>query len=531
MKKIMGIFIARNGLKSKLIIEILAIFLISIIFLFIFSSYVPFNMDEFLSYHTLASHYYHLNKLNTFREGANAYDLVPFPNLYLPLRSFGYVGIVHDIIYYPLFKLWPSPYSARFLGLIMLIIQAYFINKIFKINILISFIFLLSCMPYVFQHLVDTGPVTFHLTSIFCICYLAHRWVVHIKNGYSNSWRYPLVIGLILFLGIWAKLAYFFILPAIIILIFYYIISSEISFKNQPMSKILIRDLSILFGIAAILSFILLFAQQPDGSRYFRVVTNEKGINFFKFNVWIEQVKQFATFFLNPLKSAHRVFIIKNSITLKGFFLCSVMIALIYSGIWQLRLKKEKVSFIILNISLFFLTLLLMSVNSRVWAMHHIVLSFPFLILALFYIYSKLRNNRIVLFLISLAIIINFNLYFDLGSLKYKDHDHPSKQKINTLVNKKFSGQYVFIVIDWGMYYLKALYGEKKQCVLYMEPLVENEQIVQIKKILDKTQRKAVFIGRSDSVSDLQLIKREFPGLVQLKTNFDTGKWFVWYDK
>ena len=394
----MEIFSVRNGLKSKLIIEILVIFLISIIFLFIFSSYVPFDTFEFLIYHTLASNYYHLNKLNTFWEGANAYYLAPLPNLYLPLRSFDYIGIVHDIIYYPLFKLWPSPYSARFLGLLMLIIQAYFIYKIFKIDILISFIFLFSCMPYVFQHLVDTGPVTFQLTSIFCICYFAHRWLVHIKNGYSHSWRYPLVIGLILFLGFWAKVAYLFLLPAIIILIFYYIIHSEISLKNQPISKILIRDLLILFGVAAILSFILFFAQQPDGTRYYNVFINGRVINFFKFNAWIEKVKEFASFFLNPLSSARRVFLIKNNITLKGISLCSVMIVLICSGIWQLRLKKEKISFIILNIALFFLTLFLMSFCTRAGGMHHIVLSFPFLILALFYIYSKLRNNGTILF-------------------------------------------------------------------------------------------------------------------------------------
>ena len=130
-----------------------------------------------------------------------------------------------------------------------------------------------------------------------------------------------------------------------------------------------------------------------------------------------------------------------------------------------------------------------------------------------------------------MAIIINFSLYSDLSGLKYQDYEQPSKLEINNLVNKKFSGPYVFIVIDGGMYDLKALYGEKNQCVLYMEQLRKDEQIAQIKKILDKTQRKAVFIGRSDTVSDLQLIKREFPGLVQLKTNFDTGKWFVWYDK
>jgi hypothetical protein len=81
------------------------------------------------------------------------------------------------------------------------------------------------------------------------------------------------------------------------------------------------------------------------------------------------------------------------------------------------------------------------------------------------------------------------------------------------------------------MYYIKALYGNKEQCVLYIEPLNSKKQITELREILNMTKRKALFIGMINSVSDLKLIKREFPSLIELKTDFDTGKWRIMYEK
>ncbi len=531
MKSVIAMFSVFKRIKCAWITKIALALLLLVLIIFIFLYQVPLHTYEFIAYHTLASHYYQFNKLNTFLEGTYEYYLAPFFCEYLPLRSYYYIGVVHDMIYYPLFKLWPSPYSARLLGLIMLVVQAYFIHKIFKLDFLISFIFLFSCMPYVFPHLVDTGPVSFQTTSIFFLDYLTRRWLTHVQNGSCYSWRYSLGIGLTLFLGILAKVTYFFILPAIIILITYHIIDSGIISRKKPISKTLIRDLLIVFGIVAVLSFFLFFARQPNGSRYYEVLFDTRKINFSKLNFWVTEIKYLATFFLNPLRSAHQVFLIKNSITPKGLFLCSVILALILWGVNQLRSKKERIGFVILNLALFFITLLLMSFCRKVWAMHHVVLTLPFLILALSYLYSKLRMNRLSLVLISLAIMVNLSLYSDLGRQKFEEWNHPSKQKINNLVNKKFSGQYVFIVIDKGMYHLKALYGGRDQCVLYMEPLEKKEQIIRLKNVLDRTKRRAVFIGRTDSISNLKLIKQEFPGLEELRTDFDTGKWLVWFEQ
>jgi len=89
----------------------------------------------------------------------------------------------------------------------------------------------------------------------------------------------------------------------------------------------------------------------------------------------------------------------------------------------------------------------------------------------------------------------------------------------------------VVIVVFCGMYYIKALYGPSQQCVLYIQPLNSEEQIIKIKEILNKTKRKALFISMANSESNISLIRASFPSLVELKTNFDAGPWRVLYEK
>ena len=148
--------ILKNFPWKFLCITILVI-AISLGFLFIFSAHVPFSMDEFIQYHALSCLYYPSNNLNTFRESCSVHSLAVFSDCYWPLRSFDYVGSLPGLIYFPLFYLWPSLYSARFLGLLFLMLQAFCLNRIFKVHFLVAFIGLLTFMPYAFQHVVDTG--------------------------------------------------------------------------------------------------------------------------------------------------------------------------------------------------------------------------------------------------------------------------------------------------------------------------------------------------------------------------------------
>jgi len=509
-------------------LKIAGIMAASALALLFFAKYVPFSMDEFGQYVLISYHNSPLNRLNVFRESLAGYYLAPFPNMFLPLRSFSYTGNLQAILYYPIFILWASPHSARSLGLIMLAFQAYFLYRIFKTDIFISFIFLLSFMPYAFIHIADTGPVTFQTTSVFFICFLLSQWMASLKIKKRFSWEYPFIIGIILFLGIWYKLAYIFMLPGLSFLILYYLIENRQIFKSLSGLKTLIRSLLVLAASAIIPAFLLLNSTEPYGEKYYKWLTGASTLGIFNFS----KLLTLCNFFTNPLKAAHCIFLFGNErITAQGVLLISIIIIFIVWGTMQLRSKKIKIGFIVLNLLCFITTLFLMSKSERVDSMHHVVLSLPFLVLALFYIYSWVQGRLFTIVLAALFLMVNLNLYINLTHLQYWPTNHPAKIKLNELLNEKYSNKYVFVVIDWGMYYMKALYGPRQQCVLYMQPLNSKYQIVKLKEILNKTKRKALFISLINSESDLALIKTGFPSLVELKTDFDTGIWRILYEK
>lgn len=507
-------------MNSNLFLNILLVVIISLLFLFLFSAYVPFHMDGLGHYHAIMCHYYPLNALNQFREACGQYDLAPVPGHYLPLRTFPYIGAFPSLVYYPLFRLWPSPYSARLLGLIMLAIQAFLICKLFRVEMALSFIILIFFMPYAFQHIVDFGTLIFQTTAVFFIYYLAQKWKKSFDDNGRHNFKYPFFIGVSLFLGIWTKLSFFALVPGIFVLIAYSFMCGR-----KILRKKLILGAIVLFFSVAVPALILFNSETRQHEKYYAVL--QRDASYMALNPNNELIK----YIFNPLLSADRIFIIgKGWITVEGFFWAAVIAGLLIFGIRQLYTRKEKYGFVIINVILFLLALFFVIVYPASWAMHHVILSFPFLILALFYIYSKLKENKFIYIFIAAFLIVNCSLYYRLAGLKPYSVAHPSILKISNLLNERYAAKYVFIVVDWGMYYIKALYGKKDQCVLYIGPFDKKEQVEAVKKILGKLQRKALFIGRINGETDLSFIKDNFPGLAELKTDFNTGKWRVLYE-
>ncbi|MBF0594970.1 MAG: hypothetical protein HQL22_08370 [Candidatus Omnitrophica bacterium] len=489
-----------------------------------FSVFVPINMDEFNQYHGIICHEYQGNMFNSFRESCSDYDLAIIPGYFLPLRTFAYVGNVHSLLYYPLFKLWPAPSSARLLGIIMLFIQAILIWKIFRIDVLIVFFLLMSFMPYAFQHLVDTGPVSFQTTSIFLICYLSRKWAASLAFVKGWSWRYACALGVVLFVGVWVKLVYIILFPAIFILIGYFLAVNQGVWRDPKRLRMMLRDIGILLIISGVLIFLLLNAHERSGDRYYHEFLAAHSIPFSDHAVMGRHLCTLIKYFTNPLWSAHRIFIIDKEVTMTGLGLIALVVSFLIFSVWQLRAQRIKIGFVVLNLALFTMTFLLMVKNQRVESMHHVVLMYPFLLLALFYVMARVSAGKFMYFAAAVFICINSFLYFSLTRMAVSEITHPSLVRLNDYLNKNYSHDSIFVNVSWGMYYLKALYGEKDQCVLYMEPF-DRRYMLALDPILGRTHRRALFIGRVNALSE-SFFEQHYK---ELKLDFDTGTWRVWY--
>lgn len=535
-------------ISSRKVIQFFLIIFISAIFFFFFSSYVPFNMDEFCQFHTLSCHYYPFNQLNVFRESCHRYDLALWGNHYLPLRSFRYVGSFTSFLYAPLFWLWSSPYSARLLGLLMLVAQSYLIYKLLKINWAVSFIFLLAWMPYVFQHLVDVGPIAFQTTSVFIIAFLAKKWAAGYHKNFQIDLFYPFCIGLMIFFGIWTKVIYLVMLPGVFLLISYYLIKIIKKIKNLESAQLKARpkresatnalflQILILIISASHPSLFLLNAKDRGGYKYYSVITASSATKTTNLQSMLRVVNEkysskLAKYLFNPFASAHRIFATGDEkTTLSGILLTAIFLTIIFWGLYRGWRRKQKWRFGILNFFLFLFTFFLICLIAETKAMHHVVLSFPFLILSLASFASQIPKGKLLLFLSFVFLAVNFYLYFTITKADYRGFKVPFSLELNNLVNQKFGDRYVMVVIDWGIYYLKALYGPKNQCVLYMEVFRKPTQVSQAKKVLAETKRKVLFIARTESASDLALIKQNFPDLVKFTPKLDMGQWTLWYE-
>ena len=145
--------------------------------------------------------------------------------------------------------------------------------------------------------------------------------------------------------------------------------------------------------------------------------------------------------------------------------------------------------------------------------------------LAFFAMGAKLYKNKIFLALITIFLLINMRLYFNLADLKTKSYHPLTKIKYLDAINERFSQGYVFIVYGFGHYFIKQIYGPKDQCVVYLDRGSRDSQIVGIKEVLKQLDRKALFICGDIS----PFLREHFPDLVEHKFDFYTHGWRVWY--
>jgi hypothetical protein len=496
---------------AKLLSIVILLFLIA----FFSNRVVPYNMDEFCHYHPITSRHYRNNVLNTFRENCRGYDL-NFLNtgLILPIRAYAYEGSITSLYYYPLFLIWRDPRSARFLGLLFLLAQSLLLARIFNTRYEYVLLFLLCFFPYSYQHLVDTGPINFTTTSIFLLYLLMAKWLTDLR------WKYPLIMALTVFLGIWAKLTYFWLLPGIGIMFLALLLGRKKLPSRRDSLRIGLQVLASAVLLLALLSLIFLSTAPQDSSRfpYIEQITSSKSLSIRQlFQVsFIKELRVVKALF-NPFEATQRAFVVAgpNSMTrlYSGFIFLFVPICLLALRInWFQKVKPSLLYFA--SMVTFLITLL----TERAWAMHHTVLSFPFLILSIFSTIELLRKRHskafpIVVFVLFI-VFAAFNSYFFISfpTQQVGEHDDWSKVEIHKILqDQQLAKEYFYVVVDWGMYYYQGLYGPDSQSVLYIEPLNSQSQIDALRELSRKHNRRLLFVYRGDkSNSSLSLIRSSF---------------------
>lgn len=501
----------------RLPIKFLVILAVCMTLTIVFCKVVPYNMDEFVHYHAIICHHYSNNELNTFRERCGGYDFnILNTGLILPMRAYFYNGSFPCLYYYPVFRILRDPISARFLGILSLLLQSIILARIFNFRYEYILLFLAVFFPYFFQHMADTGPVLYMTLSVVLLYFLFDNWLRR------QQWRHTVVIPFIIWSGIWSKLAYFWIIPSIGVM-FLFIAFERRSDIRKKLKRILVQTPILIIVLAILLSTLFLSTHAENSN-------NRPYLQYLKDNNYrpideitnLDQLKQNHVFksLINPLEATQRIYYVGKPSRFSYYYtLVLYLFVPVSVAIMFLLRRRRSVFRPLLFYFCFLLTVFMIIRTDGSWAMHHTVLSFPFLVMAMLSTAHILKTQfggryrlLIKLFFVSF-IVLNSYFFMEFQKQEIMGHSDWSRGTVNNVLNNRYLAEnYFYVVIDWGMYYYQGLYGPDSQSVLYMDPLKNGRDVDNLKKLSEQYNRKVLFIYNTvHSGSDLGLIKRSFP--------------------
>jgi hypothetical protein len=371
--------------ETKRIVFVSVIAAVWVMFLFvavgIADVIVPYNMDEFMPYRWLfCTAFVHTASASAFAQ-CSAYDLqLPWTSIVLPLRSFDYAGSTPVIFYAPVFAVWHDLASVRLIGLLFLTLQAWLLTRLFPIRMWVAGLALLGFFPYFFQHLVDTGPVALHTTSVFLFVWLCSRWCS------DPRWIYPLAGGVLLFLCLWTKLIYLLLLPGLALLGLYCIIRQSQAFVAIPPGKIF-RHCLLFVGVAGVLTGLYMLSTAPGHPDQYPILQQIMRGDSYDLAELRDRLSSLpaVSSVLHPLEATQRSFDLQiSSLSVLLYALATYLFIPLFLllSLWQQPSRWKHIAEGGFLYSLFLLTLFLVVRTKLAWATHHTILAFPFLILS-----------------------------------------------------------------------------------------------------------------------------------------------------
>lgn len=229
---------------------------IAILLVWVTATSVPWNMDEFLPYHSLVCRE-PAQQLNTFRESCSEYATNLGPIHFY--RSYGYVGVASSILYAPFYSLTSSIWMHYFVGACALVAIAWGLKTSFGFTFMMVPIAALF-FPLLFTVLHDAGPVRIGL--------LVMAWSPVVVAKYFNSTRFRYVWVLLLAI-MWMvatedKPFFLFLIPGIAI----FTLASLVK-KGIPLKELLDwHKIFWIFGIPLAISIAFISSMQTNGTSY-----------------------------------------------------------------------------------------------------------------------------------------------------------------------------------------------------------------------------------------------------------------------
>ncbi|MFH1443868.1 MAG: hypothetical protein ABIG34_00570 [Candidatus Peregrinibacteria bacterium] len=477
----------------------------ALVFVVIFTMIVPYNMDEFIHYDTILCHLYLGNNYDHLCDPF-ALNLLN-SGLILPLRAFHYSGSFPALYFLPVLFIWNSPLAARLLGLLFLMTGGAIAARAFGFRPRIVVPALMLTFPYLFQHLVDTGPVGIHILFVFLLYVLLDRWCA------KQRWRTIITIALVTFAGLWTKLVFFWFAPGLLLFLLIHIVRNWAVLRGSGRRGRFVLQGAVALMILGLLMTVLLLSTAADDSTvrpFLDQIMSSQSYSLSEMlrGTWIEWSPSWYAF-LHPLEATQRVYEVMLVPRLSRVFwiihylfvpFILLLLALFARGLSRRALVLPAVLYVS-----FLLTLMMIIRTQDSWAMHHAILSYPFLILATLATIrvalgacasrSRLWLRAILFMWGATFIVVNLFLYALFPTQTYQFHNTPQKHMVQRIINTgSIPDRTMVLTLDWGMYYYAGLFGSSNKSVLFEWGMNAIDHIEYMQDLARENNRKIVLL-------------------------------------
>jgi hypothetical protein len=494
---------------------------------------VPPMMDEMQPYHLISCLFYPNAHYNTFLQPCDGSLDLTVLGLKLPLRAFTYVGATSSLLYFPLFALVRNFHSARFLGALFILLALAGIRRLTRASPLTVLAVAGLSFPLAFQMMTNTGHVALQCALLVWVPVLMRDAMLAERR--SRILALNLSIGALLFLGVEQKPFFMLFIPTLALVGF--LLSAPAD--QSPLRHLVpfVRRLAPAGALLGSLLLLLFSARTHAGKSYWEELPSVPDRPPGPIVPYLLDLSRFAhRLFEAPCCALGRSPNLATDIACTAIFWAVVLVALA-TGLQLSRRPSARAlvaslrqpALVLAGGSLLIWCSLLIFWKHGVWAGHHVVFVFPYLLSALCLALEALAPKTRAL-LLSALVLSQLGLFA--GLLQKKPAWHANWERVELLDHLTESGlgrTSIVAHVDWGTYYLSALYGDREQIVVNPHSPETEETFRQLKDLARETKRSIVFVRTAKGMVDWRFIQRAFDHLELIHSVGDaqTG-WELW---
>lgn len=494
-----------------------------------FWAYVPLNMDEYVSYQTLAAFSHPNSGENVFCSTQASFYLDVLGRFRLPLLTYDYIGSLSSLLYAPFFLLWADPMSARLTGIVTLLLQAVLIARLFRFRPAAVFCCLLFFVPYSFVHIADTGPVAFQTTSVFFVCWLLRRWLLSRRPVWRGAAM--TAAGLAIGLGCWVKPTYFFVSFGLAAAAAGTFLLAWVRRRKERLVRT--GEFLLLLVSAAVPALLVYEAKHPGGGLYLPVLAPDYLPDQVQFAGLGQRFQEnLLHFLLNPLDVAGHHFDSVPKLPAWTVLTCLFSGFLLLQGLFGRSVPARHRQEILLDLAGFAGALLLVATNIYAKSMHHVVLAYPFAILAAARGLARRRHRAGPRLALAAFVAVHGVLFFRLPALMEDSVRHASSQafvaELNHDLDQREAAGTVIACVDWGIYFVQALYGPPSQVVLFLCRPDDARDLDQAAAIARRLHRDLAVVGLEDNRTVAARLRAVVPSIRERPAAGTGSPWRIW---